>query len=275
MNVTAELLAGVPPFGRGVFGRASLSSEDLASVGFCSVNMNRADRAQQAAAWKSAGKQIWVSSGPDDWMPATWRASLERAERVATELGAVGVIADPEWPDGVGASADATALGQALRALSSRTRVGVTSFPLFPFLDELGRACGDRVFGVVQIYGRTIVDGNVFASWFARWQRHFGARMAIAVAGWTSSSLIATPALYSAYLRALPRSMCWMAWPGQTGIEASKRAIFARSEPGGSALGTLAYAGAAFMGRPIAIAATVALMVLIFVAIGGTKYAFA
>lgn len=266
-----SLLAGLPPFGLGMYGRNTW--REGYPLRFVVIAERRTDAPAQVAAARAAGVTPWLYSGPDSWTPSEWRASLARIVEKARTLGCEGIVADPEggWPDLPTArrNAEALALGQALAGASSTTRVGVTSYPLFPALDALAEGCGRSVWGSPQIYGRTSQDPDAFAAWFDRWRARFGSRCIPSIAGWASSPALSTPAGFRAYLAALPRAPGAIVWDEAGDSPAWIDEALSEYSPGGNAAGTAGLAALTLAQHPPAVA--LAVVALVIVAVLATK----
>lgn len=199
------------PRGLGVFWRdRAVLAPDGASWGHVLINARRTDRLDLAAQARASGAQVWAYTTPEGWRPPSWRSELELVTRAADEMRADGILANPEsgWADlGERARvAQLTELGAALAAAASSRGVAVCSFPLFSNVRELAAAAGPTVSGVVQIYGRTVLDAPTFARWWARWVAAFGEdRLGLAAAGWPARAELERPDGFARYLEALPR----------------------------------------------------------------------
>jgi hypothetical protein len=162
---------------------------------------------------------VWVYGTPEQFNPRTWRAGVERLSRVAEELSADGIIADPEtgWPElaGPARDAEARALGQALRTAASAHRVCVTTYPSWPGLEACADATGGAVSGQVQIYGRSAFSADAFGLWHNRWISVWGAgRTGIAIAGFVPDTRpsMGTAEGFRQYLSLLPASASQTVW---------------------------------------------------------------
>lgn len=194
------------PSGFGVYVRdVPLLAPEGAAWGHAAINARRRDRMELAAAMRAQSGELWSYTTPEQWTPAGWRAELELVKRAAREMGARGIIANPE-PGWAGQERAARELGAALAATAAEgLGVCVTSFPAWGPLAELVGAAGPAVSGQVQIYGRTAMDSAAFGRWLARWESAWGAaRTGIAIAGWAHEN-VRTQAQYRAYLAMLPR----------------------------------------------------------------------
>lgn len=267
--MTIAMLANpVPPFGLGVYLRDRVEPVRWA---FGAVNAWRADRASQAAALRAAGASVWVYGTPERFNPSTWREGVARLASVARELGAAGVIADPEtgWPELARERRDteARALGAALADLSGEFRVGATSYPSFPALDALAQGCRGRVFGSPQIYGRTSADAEAFASWLDAWRQpsRFGRYCIPSIAGWAAQPSMASAAGYRAYLAKLPKAAGAIVWETSGAMPAYIRDALNEYSPGGTPAGTAAAAAGILALHPpvVAVAALVVVVALV------------
>lgn len=269
MNVAALIATALPPLGKGIFLRER--DEPRVNVGFVVVNAWHARRAQIAADARARGADVWVYGGPEHWLPSTWRESIGYIERVARELGAVGIIADPEneWPQ-LGAAErrrELRALGEALARLAEDYRVGVSFYPSLPDLGALAEGCAGRVFAVVQVYGRGAFTATAFAGWVARAKRYFGEwSVAMAIAGWAANDEMGTREGFDRYLSMLPHVPSVVVWDA-AGAEVPRYIADALNayEPGGSVAGSLALGAGSALFRPagLVVASLVILAVIV------------
>ncbi len=130
------MLALSRPVGRGWYVRDSMavasgiSAADIAllrSIGirFAAVNMSHPVTMRRL---QTAGIFAWVFGLPSQWSPSSWRETLARSHRVALEVGAPRIWADPEngWPQA--SPTEWVALGAALGELArSGIQVAVTT----------------------------------------------------------------------------------------------------------------------------------------------------
>lgn len=213
-----SIISAMPPVGVGVYAR-SQSVEFLSRFDFVALRSRNSDGSvnasaePQAAQLKAAGTKVWLYSGPSAWRPGgIWAAEVEHMRALARRIGASGIIADPEdgWRNAL--ASEAESLGKALAKLAGDTRVGVTSFPLFPHRSALASACAGRVWASPQLYEKGRPSGAA-AAWFADWQRLFGARRVIpSVSGWRSHESIGTRAQFRSYLERMPKAQGAIAW---------------------------------------------------------------
>lgn len=264
MNVGALALAGVPPHGLGAFARDVIEPDPFR---FIAINAGRSDVAQQAAAVRAAGRELWLYQTPGAFTPANWRATLARLRVLVPQLGAVGYIADFEdlWP-GLSRSSrqrDLAAAGAELAGDATNMRVGFTSYPLFPDLEVLAAAAGAGVFGVPQIYHGA--HASSFAAWWAHWQDRFTNNIP-AIAAWAADGTQQTAEGYRAYLRALPHASGAIVWQGTGRLPSYIRRELASYEPGGSLVGTITQCLEAWVVRPMGAVLAVLLVVVLFVA---------
>lgn len=212
------VVRGLPPTGRGGYGREEL--ESYLST-FVAINGIRNDAPEKAEEARARGLEVWLYAGPDHWLPRDqvtdprehdWATTLQRQIDLCLSIGAVGIIADPErnWE---GKRAEAQELGRALKQASSRVRVGFTSFPTWPWVESLAAECVGYVWGSPQIYGRLQQGADTFARWYRPWADAFGAARVIpSIAGWVASELHSTPEGYAQYLATLPVSTGCIVW---------------------------------------------------------------
>lgn len=270
-DIGALLATGVPPTGRGLFARG----DSIISGPWDFVSIVSGARWRELAAMAQArGLPHWFFLGPSSWRPESWRDTVPTIVARARATGAQGIIADVEngWPDldNDTRTRELTALGRKLADVSSETRVMVTSYPGLPGLTTLARACGDRVVGNVQIYGRGSRDAAVFQRWYDRWSAAFGPRLTVSVAGEGWSSVEPTnlwlnePGAFPRYLASIPRSAGGLVWYEGSDIPAEHKRALASWNPGGDTpLGGAALAAAAFLTGPVGIALLVLALVLV------------
>lgn len=276
MNLSAQILAGDPPSGIGPFLRNAYVAGPWHYV---LVNAWRSDAGELARTARAAGLGVWLYGTPEHFEPQTWREGLAFLLSRKEAIGADGVIVDAEegWASQPN---EARALGQAMRAASSDTRIGFTSFPAFGPLRELAAAAGEGVFGVPQIYGASLpgpIDAPTVRAWWARWQAVFGPRLVPAIAGWVANRLQETPAGFAEYLAMIPSSPGAMVWL-EIGVMPSQIAQgLASYQPGGSSIGTLAQGALVFVARPAGLvtiaAVAIAMLVVGFVIWGAARHA--
>lgn len=252
MSATAIIMGGVPPASLGVYGRAVVLG---APFRWRAVNASRADVATQVAQARAYGGGVWLWSGPESFSPRAWRGTLARILSLCESLGCDGIIVDPEseWPALTTAAraSELIAFGAALRDASTRVRVGITSYPMFPGIDVLAREAGSRVWGSPQIYGRTSLNAADFDSWYARWTDIFGAARVIpSVAGWESVPALGTADGFRAYLASVPRAGGAIVWPPQRELAPHIAAALADYSPGGNPVGTAAAVAFSVAARP-------------------------
>lgn len=272
--IGAMLAAGVPPFGLGYYAREEL--EPRPAWRFVAVNAWRSDAAELAREAQARGAAAWLYGTPEHFRPDTFRAGLERLERLAGEIpGIAGVIADPEgeWPELSSSRRNelAAELGAGLATLARSTRVGVTSYPSWPGLEALAREAGRGVWGSPQIYGRTANDAETFARWLDAWRAHFGARVIPSIAAWASSEGLATPEGFRAYLARLPRAAGAIAWDVTGRMPAYIVEGLEAYSPGGSELGTAGAALLILAQHPPFVLAVVVVVVAIAAAVVGAR----
>jgi hypothetical protein len=271
VTFAASMLAGLPPFGLGLYARDTIEPLPWA---FVAVNAWRSDAAQQVEQARARGAAVWLYGTPEHFQPATWRDGLARLERMSSALPVVGIIADAEteWPSLVGSARAeaATAFGLELARLSSSTRVGFTSYPSFPALAELAAAAGRGVWGSPQIYGRTSQDAETFATWFDSWRIHFGARCIPSIAGWAASPSMSSAEGFAAYLSRLPHAPGAIVWDGAGNMPSAIRDGLASFHPGGSSAGTASAIARTVAAHPpfIVAAIVVAIVVALFLGFG-------
>lgn len=211
---------GLPPSGRGGYVREAFESY-LSSGSFAAINSVRTDAPAKVAEAQALGLEVWLYAGPDHFLPRSevisdrehsWETTLSRQLDLCASTGAVGIIADPErnWE---GHRAEAQELGRALKQASSTVRVGITSFPTWPWVDALAAECAGHVWGSPQIYGRLQQGSATFARWYAAWANAFGAARVIpSIAGWVAADLHSTPEGFAEYLASLPVSTGCIVW---------------------------------------------------------------
>lgn len=269
MNLEALLLAGMPPVGRGVFARSSVPLGPWRWVAVAADN-----RAQQNVdEARRRGLEVWLYRGADAFQVGNWRATLAEMVRIGRALNVPRLIPDPE---SMGHDAGAmAALGAELALLANDFRICVTSYPDVAHLDLLLAPLGERVSGLVQIYARTSQSPSDWRVWFNRWVPHFGARLSIVAAAWQAGPSQANETAYQHYLANLPHSAGAGFWYASS-PPAWMLAAISNYEPGGSFVGTYAYAARAYAARPVGvgtIAGVVLLVLVVFLAAGGLRAA--
>lgn len=244
MNFLALLFAGVPPKGKGLYARETVEPGDW---DFIAINHTRSDRATQAAEVRRRGARLWLYSTPETWQPETWRETLTNILARARELGAVGIIANPESEWG---TADAAPLGTALAEAADEFQVVCASYPNWHGLARFAEAAGRKVSGSVEIYGNSSMDPEVFASWYAAWHSAFGGRVCLSIAGWPTNEAMSDAEGFRAYLASLPKSGGAIVWDATGDAPTYITDALATYQPGGSAVGTAALAGSAALRAP-------------------------
>lgn len=218
------------PSGLGAFMRGSFTRP--LPWRFVFVNAWARNAPAQVAAARAAGAEVFLYGLPGKFGPRTWRPGLAFIVAKARAIpGVVGIVPDLEngW---TGSDADeATAFGAELRELAeSGLRVGVTGYPFVAWLHPIAEAAGPLVFFVVQIYGRTAMSAEIFATWWRRAVGAFPGRTMLAIAGWVASEALSTAEGFRAYLAALPRAPAAAVWPTGT-IPRHIREALATYEP--------------------------------------------
>lgn len=273
MSLAAVALAGLPPFGLGLFAREAV--EPAPRWDFVAVNGMRSDARAQVDVVRAMGATPWLYTTPEHWQPSTWRATLTRFEALARELDVPRIIANPEseWATSPATIAQARAFGAALGALAQTMRVGVVSYPSWPALDEVSAAAGRGVWGSVEIYGRSSQDAEAFASWFARWQAAWGGRVILSIAGWPAApdGSMGTAEGYAAYLGRLPHAAGAIVWDAAGAMPGYIVDGLERYHPGGSSGGTAAAAGALVATHPPAIVALIVIVALVAALVAGKR----
>lgn len=263
MSPLALLLAGVPPSGLGLYARDTVEPGRFT---FIAINHHRSDRNAQAAEVHRRGAQLWLYSTPEKWQPDQWRAELDNILASAREMGAVGIIANPESEWG---SADAAPLGAALAVAASEIRVCVASYPDWHGLARCAEAAGRKVSGSVEIYGRASSDPEVWARWLASWNAAWGGRVCLSIAGWPAVDTMASADGFRTYLSRLPKVGGAIVWDASGNAPSYVTDALAEYEPGGSAAGTATLAAMAALRAPgIQSAALVAIIMLAIVVMG-------
>lgn len=266
-DIGALLATGVPPTGRGLFARG----DSIIAGPWDFVSIVSGARWRELAAMAHARNlPHWFFLGPSAWRPESWRDTVPTIVARARATGAQGIIADVEngWPelDNDTRARELTALGRKLAEVSNETRVMLTSYPGLPGLATLARACGDRVVGNVQIYGRGSREAAVFQRWYDRWAAAFGPRLTVSVAGegWSpENDWLNEPGAFPRYLASIPRSAGGLVWYEGSDIpEANKRALASWNPGGALPLAGAAQAAVAFLTGPIGIALLVLVLVL-------------
>lgn len=117
---------------------------------------------------QQVGLKSWIWSGPSKWRPSTWRESTRRMrEKIRSlresSIAVEGYMADPEdyaesryGDDSWEANRqDAFTLAESLKESAQMGfKVGLTSFPFWPYQDEIAQIAGDSgAWGSPQLYG--------------------------------------------------------------------------------------------------------------------------
>ncbi len=211
MTVASIAAAGMPPAGLGLYARNHVVAGPWR---WFAIDAWRSDAAQQVAAARALGADVWMFGGPDRWTPDTWRRSLREAVAAAQAHRASGIIVDREngWTSSQAHATENQTLGAELRAAAMSTRVGVTSFPGAPHIDVLARATRRLVWGSPQFYARDLPPSQ-FGAWWSRWRSWWGARLIPSIAAWPASDALGSAVGYDSYLAQLPRAGGYAAWP--------------------------------------------------------------
>ena len=173
---------------------------------------------REPAYWRElarGGIETWAG-----WFLPTldgWRAQLDPTLEKAAELGAVGVVLDPEV-EFRGHPAEARALAQALAAgaRARGLRVAVTTYAIPPGDPEVWRAFAEVAeFGIAQTYDRDLqFDPGYFARALEHW-RELGFR-AVVLAGSLWDHADERPknrAEVSRHLEQIPKRGSGILWP--------------------------------------------------------------
>lgn len=275
MDLLASINRGAPPIGLGVFLRSDYVDGPWSWVAVLGSAGNYAHVAGQA---KAAGKQVWIYSMPASFGPTSWRDGLAMLLTRGAEIGAEGIIVDPETGWGASDNQQISAFGAALQDAATHTRVGITSYPAWGPIVGLAQASGDACFGVPQLYGQqgAFTQAEIEAQW-SRWRTAFGTRLIPAFAMWVPADHpeMAEAATYDAYLRRLPAAggaIGWMSGPIPVHMmQAVQRDFGGLHMLSFFALGSLAWAG-----RPagaVTIGIGVALLVMMILLFRGARHA--
>lgn len=263
-----SFLPGTPPGGVGVYAR-SQPVDWLAQWDFVVLSRARADTADKARALMERGVRVWLFSGPDAWRPENFPIEIGRMAAAVAQIGPHGVIADPEngWPEAQRGGDLARALGRSLaEQLAGMTRVGVTSYPLFPHREALAEGCDGKVFGSPQIYGKNAWargGERALLGWVDEWKRLFGETKVVpSVSAWVSHERLDSPAGYREYLSQIPPSAGSIGWTTGTGPDWLIRA-YRDFEPGGSSVGTMVMRAISLLTSPLAIGIGIAILAIL------------
>jgi len=269
---------GLPPNGRGIYVRESITDAQRIGANFAMVNAERSDADELARSLGGA----WLYSLVGAWRPDTWRDGLaqilaKRRQLLAQGIPVHGIVADPEggWPQLSAAqlASKVTALGQTLAALASEMRVGLTTYPSWPGRLALVAAAGDALWYSPQIYGRTSQDPADLARWYALWTSVAGPQHCIpTIAAWPVSPMHATAQGYHDYLAMLPAAAGYIAFDGMGRMPTHIADALLTYEPGGSALETAALGARNLLLRPAAIGIAVAIVVLVVLLVAGMAF---
>lgn len=264
MDLLAAVNRGAPPIGLGMFLRDRFLDGPWSWV---AVNGGRADYAHESGLAKGAGKQLWLYAMPGSFTPTGWRDGLALLLVRCAEVGATGIIVDPETEWGNGADQIA-AFGAALRDAATRTRVGITSYPSWGPMPALATAAGDACFGIPQIYGQpgAFTRAEIESQW-SRWRGAFGTRLCVGFSAWvpSSSPTLNDPAEYNAYIDRLPAAGGYIGWISGPIPVHMMQEIQRKWGGAGSMLSMLALGSLAWVGRPagaVTIGIGIALLVL-------------
>ena len=225
------LFPSMPPLGRGLYARDTVEPGAWDVV---AIDHRRSDRRAQAADARRRGADVFVYSTPEAWRPGEWAATLPRIVAVARELGASGIIADPEggWEGRADRERGAAELGRALANVSG-VSVGVTSFPSWPGLEGLASEAGGAIWVSPQLYGVTRAPtAALYESWFRPWADRFGGRAIPSIAGWYARESYRTPSGFAAYLATLPRVGGFLAWDAAGTMPRALREALLAWDPG-------------------------------------------
>lgn len=257
MSLSAKLLAGVPPFGLGIYGRDSIER------GPWSWRSYNAERTGDVREQFFAGGGGWLWAGPASMRPDVWQRGVDDLEALAVELGASGIIVDPEggWPQISRAERERQGRAFGERCAAASVRVGMTSYPLWPARRAFVEGAGGKVWGTPQIYGISVRTPDQIARAWDDWTGLFGAGKLIpSIAAWRDprSDLLQSAEGYADYLSRIPHACGAIAFdtgnrssdPNRTSIPSFMRDALAGYHPGGSAIGTVIYAARAVLARP-------------------------
>jgi hypothetical protein len=140
---------------------------------------------------KDLGLQTYLWSPPETWHPDNWADTFSLQMERVESLGLAGLIADVEdAPMWLGQHDDVQALGEALKYASKNYSIGFTSFPGWPYVDDLAKIFGGSVWCSPQLYGvRDPGTPQVVAARGKSWKSAFGAaRYVPSIAAWNRSA---------------------------------------------------------------------------------------
>lgn len=159
---------------------------------------------------------VWLFAFPDSWEPRTWRETLARLVASARELGAEGVLCNPEAGWGGSSVAERQAFGAALREASKVTRIGVVTIPGWPALEVVAREAGRGVWWSPEFYSQSVTEEQV-RGWWSRWRRIVGGRMIPTIGAFLpprdTDGTLATAEGYRRYLESIPLAGGVAVWP--------------------------------------------------------------
>lgn len=250
----ALALAGVPPVGLGLYGRAQPDAP---------------------GPWRWATGRQWEFVGVTRMEVGSWRANCDAAVTRARENGRNGVIIDPETPYG---NSDADELAAWCVSNARVTRIGLTSFPSWGPIARIAPKLQRLVWGSVQLFYSIPTNA---AGW-ARWRGLFGQRLIPSIAGYvegahTTPEVLAmrgSPEGYARYIASIPHAPGAIVWPNHPVRQYMKDALAARYGGPRVAL-SLPFAAASFMDTwpGLALAVVVALVLMLTLAARAWKVA--
>ncbi len=232
----------IPPRGHGIYGRGQ-SPEYLRGFTFVvqmsmasgAVGQLRSDLPRRVAVLKAAGRGVYLSGGPAHWTPDTYLITAPVLERAARDLGADGIVADPEAGWASASPAHVTGLARVLQHVRrAGLSVGVTSIPLWPRRALLAHQLEGAAWGSPQVYLPDAAAHRPPArEVLAQWRELFGAAVP-SVALWAGpGDELTSPELYAAYLRQLPQTSAGaIGWPLVSEPEPWRTAAYRAWGPG-------------------------------------------
>ena len=119
--------------------------------------------------------RVYLWKGPNAFLPHNAVETTQRMARVMTRLGGAGFVTDAETaPQWRGNMRELQAFGEAMKAAKqSGLDVGFTSFPLWPYVRQLGQFAS---FGSPQMYARRgPQDYQLFGRWRRKWDESYPA----------------------------------------------------------------------------------------------------
>lgn len=220
MTISAQVFAGVPPFGLGIYVRSRMPSPG--PWRWYAVDPRIGGGALARECMRRGPTFLFVNGPEEYWGPNAWRATLamlrEHARRLGTGLfGPCGILPNPEAGWGSASAAEMQAFGEGLRDAALEHRVGVVTIPSWRGFTRVAAAAGARVWWSPEFYSQSVSEAQV-AGWWSRWRAVVGLRMTPTIAAFRPPNdrdqTLSTPEGYDRYLASIPRlAPGAIAWP--------------------------------------------------------------